>query len=99
MNDTVNVIEVCEAFEDGQCDLGYDFDIDRAYPLVDTIERTLVHKLHTDADIGVGQERAVKRDDVVRVTVMHDLQFAQDLLAHGGLCVDEDDLPNTTNTV
>ena len=98
MNDAVNVIEVCEAFEDGNCDLGYDLDVDRAYPLVDTVERTLVHKLHTDADVGVGQERAVKRNDVLRVAVVHDLQLTQDLLAHGWLCVNEDDLPVNNDT-
>ena len=92
MDDTVNVIEVCEAFEDSKCDLGYDLDIDRAYPLVDTVERTLVHKLHANADVGIGQERAVKRDDILRMTIMHYLQLAEDLLAHGWLSVDEDDL-------
>ncbi len=30
------------------------------------------------------------------MAVMHDLQLAQDLLAHGRLRVDKDDLPNTT---
>ena len=98
MNDTVNIIEICEAFKDSKCDLGYNLDIDRAYPLVDTVERTLVHKLHANADVGIGQKRAVKRDDVLRVAIMHDLQFAEDLLAHRRFRVDEDDLPHTTNS-
>jgi hypothetical protein len=54
VNDTVNIIEICEAFEDGMRDISYDLDVDRAYPLVNTVERTLVHKLHADADVGVG---------------------------------------------
>ena len=76
MNDTMNVVEVSESFEHGMRDFGDDLDIDGADAFINPIKGTLVHELHADANVGIRQERAVERDDVSRVTVVHDLQFA-----------------------
>ena len=92
MDDTVNVVEVSESFEHGMGDLGNDLYVDWADAFVNPIKGTLIHELHADANIGVRQERAVERNDVFRVTVVHDLQLAQDLLTDRRLRVDEDDL-------
>jgi len=92
VNDTMNVVEVSESFEHGVRNFGDDLDIDGADAFINPIKGTLVHELHTDANVGIRQERAVERDDVSRVTVVHDLQFAQDLFTNRRLRVDEDDL-------
>lgn len=92
MNDTMNVVEVSESFEHSERDFGDDLGIDGADAFINPIKGTLVHELHADANVGIRQERAVERDDVSRVTVVHDLQFAQDLFANRRLRVDEDDL-------
>lgn len=76
VNDTMNVVEVSKSLEDGVRDLGDDLNIDGADAFIDPIEGTLVHELHADANVGIRQECAVERDDVSRVTVVHDLQFA-----------------------
>ena len=73
MDDTVSVVEVSESFEHGMCDLGDNLDINGAYLLINPIEGTLVHKLHTNADVRIRQKRAVERNDISRVTVVHDL--------------------------
>jgi hypothetical protein len=92
MDDTMNVVEVSESFEHGVRDFGDDLDIDGTDAFINPIKGTLVHELHADANIGIRQERAVERDDVSGVTVVHDLQFSQDLFANRRLRVDEDNL-------
>ncbi len=92
MYDPVSVVEVGEAFEYSMCNLGDDLDIDWADTFINSIEGALVHELHADANVRIGQKRAEERDDVFRVTVVHDLQLPQDLLANRRLRVNEDDL-------
>jgi hypothetical protein len=92
MNDTVNVIEICESFEYGVCDLGDDLDVDGADAFIYPIKGTLIHKLHADTNVRIRQEGAVERNDVSRVTVVHDVKFAQNLLTNGRLRIDENDL-------
>jgi hypothetical protein len=53
MNDTVDVVEVCESFEYGMRDLGDDLDVDWANALVNPIKGTLVHELHADANVRI----------------------------------------------
>ena len=88
----MNVVEVSESLEHGMRDFGNDLDIDGTDSLINPIKGTLVHELHAVANIGIRQERAVERDDISGVTVVHNLQFAQDLFANRGLRVDEDNL-------
>lgn len=88
----MNVVEVSESFEHGVRDSGNNLNIDGTDAFINPIKGTLVHELHADANIRIRQERAVEGDDVFRVTVVHDLQFAQDLFANRRLRVDEDDL-------
>ena len=73
MNDTVNVIEVSESLEHRICDLSDHLNINGAYLFVNPIKGSLVHELHTDADVRIRQKRAVEGNDVFRVTVVHDL--------------------------
>ena len=92
VDDTVDVVQIREALEHGESDLGDHLDVDGADLFVYAVERALVHELHADADVGVGEERAVEGDDVLGVAVVHDLQLAQDLLPHGRLSVNEHNL-------
>lgn len=55
-----------------------------------------VHVLHAIGNLALVQERAIERDDVGVVAVMHDLQLAQDLLPYRRLCVDVDHLQRQT---
>src|SRR6266850_3419354 len=92
MNDTVNVIEIRESFKHGVCNLGNDLDVDGADAFVYPIKGTLIHKLHADTNVRIRQEGTVERNDVSRVTVVHDVKLAQDLLTNGRLRIDENDL-------
>lgn len=92
MNDTVNVIEIRESFKHGVCNLGDDLDVDGADAFIDPIKGTLIHKLHADTDVRIRQKGTVERNDVSRVTVVHDVKLAQDLLTNGRLRIDENDL-------
>jgi hypothetical protein len=78
----MNVVQVRQPLQHSQCDLTHNVDVDGSNLLVNPVQRTLIHKLHADADIGVRDECAVKRDDVWRIAVMHDLQFSQNLFPH-----------------
>jgi hypothetical protein len=88
----MNIIEVCQSLENRECDFANDIDINRPDFLVYAIQRTLVRELHANADVWVCKERAVERNDILRVAVVHNLQFAENLLAYRGLSVDENDL-------
>lgn len=65
MNNPVNIIQIREALKDSERYLAHNIDINRTDLLVDAVKRPLVHELHTDADVGVGDEGAIKGDDVV----------------------------------
>lgn len=43
-------------------------------------------------DVRVGDKRAIERNDMFGVAVVHDLEFSQDLLANCRLCINEHDL-------
>ena len=92
MNDPMYIIQIRQTLQHSERDQGDHIDIDSSYLLVNAIQRALVHELHTDADVGVGYERAIERDDVVGMAVMHDLQLPKDLFPHGGLRVNQHDL-------
>ena len=51
-----------------------------------------IHILHTDPYVNVTQERSVERDDPFGITMMHDLEFPEDLFSDGGFGVYEDEL-------
>ena len=60
MDDAVDIIKICQAFQHSQSDLANDVDVDGANLLVDTVKRSLVHVFHADADVGIGEEGAIK---------------------------------------
>ena len=60
--------------------------------LTNPVRRSLIHKLHADANVGIRDEYAVKRNGIRRIEVIHDLQFSQDLFPHRRFCVDQHDL-------
>lgn len=60
VNDAMDIVEICQAFQDSQCNLANDVDIDWANFLVDTVQRALIRELHADADIWIRQKRAVE---------------------------------------
>lgn len=92
MNNAMDIIEICQTFQHRQCDLPDDVDVDRPNLLVDPIERAFVHILHTNTDVGIGEEGAVERDDVLGMAVVHDLKLAQNLFPYRRFCIDQNDL-------
>ena len=46
MDDAVHIVEIGEAFENGNSNLANYLDIDRSMLLVDAVKRPLVHVLH-----------------------------------------------------
>lgn len=106
--DPVRVVEVGQALEDGEGDLGDDWGRDCAGFLVDLVERPrrerlaansgrsfhapLVHVFHHDADVRVGDVGAVEGDDVSGAAVVHDLEFAEDLFPHRRFRINEHQL-------
>ena len=75
MDDAMDIIEICQTFKDSQSNLSDNFDINWANLLVNAVQRTFVHEFHTDANVGIGKKGAPKRDDVLRVAVVHNVQF------------------------
>ena len=55
MNDTMDIIEIRQALQDGECNVANDIYIDWANLLVDTVERAFVHEFHADADMHLVQ--------------------------------------------
>ena len=88
----MGVIEIGQTLEHGKSDLANDFDRYGTQFFVDPVQTTLIHIFHAYAYMRVCHERAVKRYDVWRVTVMHDLELAQDLLPHRRLRVNQHNL-------
>lgn len=64
MNNSVNVVKVCQAFEDGQRNLCYNINFYSANLLVNPIEGALVHIFHANTDIRVREESPPERYDV-----------------------------------
>jgi hypothetical protein len=60
VNDAMDVVQICQAFQDCQCNLPYDVDVDSPNFLVDAIQGPLVREFHADADIGIGEKRAIE---------------------------------------
>ena len=60
MYDAMDIVEIGQAFEHSECDLGNNVYVNGAYSLVNAIQRSLVHELHADTDVGVREERAVE---------------------------------------
>ena len=73
MNNSMNIIKIRKALEYSQSNFPYDVDVYRSNLLVNAIEGTLIHEFHADTDIWIGDESAIERDDILRITVMHDL--------------------------
>jgi len=82
MDDAVNIIEICKTFQHGKCHLANHIDVNWSDLLVHAIKRSLVHELHTNANVRVRQIRPIERYDVLRIAVMHDLKFAENLLPY-----------------
>ena len=60
VNDTMDIVEVCQAFQYSQRHMADHINIDGTYLLVDPVQRALVHELHADANIGIGKKRAIE---------------------------------------
>jgi len=60
MDDTVNIIKVCQALQYSQCHMADHIDVNGAYLFVDPIQGSFVHKLHAYADVGIGKKCAVE---------------------------------------
>lgn len=92
MDDTVCVVKICQSLEHSKSDFANDVDRDGARPFVDTVKTALVHVFHAYAYMWICDKRAVKGDDILRVAIMHDLQFAQNLFPDSRFRVDQHDL-------
>ena len=56
MNNSVNVVKVRQAFEDGKRNPCYDINFNGTNLLVNSVQGALVHKFHANADIRVREE-------------------------------------------
>lgn len=92
MDDAVHLVQIGQALHHRHHNLAAYINVNRAVLRVDGIERASVHVLHTHVNVDVAQTRPVKADNVLRLTLVQDLQFTEDLLAHFGLGVDEHNL-------
>ena len=86
------IIEVSQALQYGMGYLSNNLDIDWPDALVDAVKRTLVHEFHAYTDVRVGQEGAIEGNDIIGMTVVHNLQLSEDLLPDGGFRVYQHDL-------
>ena len=59
MDNAMHVVEISQSFKHSNGDLPHDLDVNGADFLVYPVERALVHEFHADADIGLGEIRAV----------------------------------------
>jgi len=91
-NDPVDIIQVCKPLQHSQNDLPHNVDVNGSNLLANPVQQSLIYKLHADANVGVRDEYAVKRNGVRQIEVMHDLQFSQDLFPHRRFCVNQHDL-------
>ena len=91
VNDPMDIVQVHQPLQHGQRDIPHDVDVDGSNLLVNPVQRALVHKFHVNAGVGIRDERAVKRNDVRRIAIVHDLKFPQDLFPHRRFCVDQHD--------
>jgi hypothetical protein len=73
MDDAMDIIEISQTFKDSQSDLADNININWTNLLVNAVQRSFVHKFHTDANVGIGKKGAPKRDDVFRMAVVHDV--------------------------
>ena len=92
VNDSVNVVEIRQAFQHGQGNLGNDGNVDSSHLFVYPVKRTSIHVLDAYANVGFRQKGPIRRDDVRRVALVEDLEFSNDLLADGWFGVYKDDL-------
>lgn len=60
VNNTVDIIQICQTLEHRQRDFTDDFDVDGSDFLVDSVERAFVHVFHADADVRVSKEGSVE---------------------------------------
>lgn len=81
MNDAMDVVKIGEAFQHCQRDHSNHVNVDGSNLFVDSIQRAFVHKLHANADVRVGEICPPKGDNVLGMTVVHDLEFTKDLFA------------------
>ena len=113
MNDPVNIVQVCQPLQHGQRDLPYDIDVNGTNLLVNPVQRSLIHELHADADIGIPDERAVKemtygelqscmicssRRNVTLTTSSRRLHLIFTQVHEGQVAQKNPVLPNETNT-
>jgi hypothetical protein len=92
VDDAMDVIEINQALQHCVSDPGDDIDWDGPLPLVYSIQGSLVHELHADADVGIGYECSIERNDVLRMAIMHELKFAENLFPHSRFSIDKHDL-------
>ena len=92
VNDPMNIVQVRQPLQHSQGDLPHNVNVDGSNPPTNPVQRSLIHKLHADVNVGIRVERAAERNGVRGIVVLHDLQFSQDLLPHRRFCVDQHDL-------
>jgi hypothetical protein len=63
-------------------DLPHGTNVDGSNLLVNLVQRSLIHKLHANSNVGIRDERAAKRNEVRRIEIVHDLQVQQDLFPY-----------------
>lgn len=64
VNNAMDVIEICQSFQHRERNLRNNVDVDSTNFLVNAIEGSLVHKLHTDADVWISKEGSIEGHDI-----------------------------------
>ena len=92
MNDPMNIIQITQPLQHRVSDETDDIDIYCANLPAYSVEGALVHELHAYTDVRISQKGAEAGNDVLRVTVMQDLQFSKNLLSNRRLGINHNDL-------
>ena len=61
VNDPMTTVKVCQPLQHSQRDLPYDANVDESNLLANPVQQFLIHKLHANANVGIRDERAIKR--------------------------------------
>ena len=92
MDDPMNIIQITQPLQHRVSDETDDIDIDCTNLPAYSVEGAFVHELHAYADVRISQKGSEAGNDVLRVTVVQDLQFSKNLFSNRRLGINHNDL-------
>jgi hypothetical protein len=60
MDNTVNIVEISQTLQYSERHVANNVNVNGAYLLIYPVQRAFVHEFHADADVGVGEKRAIE---------------------------------------